>query len=121
MNVQRPKVPPKLLLPLNPNVLEVLVAEDHHAPLGDEQRELVLLRIAELRELQAADLGADDGCELGYLQGRVFSRQEVWLGLVGCSAAVREGEGLQGREVRLGVVDGEVGGVFVLGRVSSGG
>lgn len=84
MDMQRSKIPPKFLLFLNPNVLKVLVPEDHHTPLGNEQRQLVLLEVVELRELQAADLGADDGRELGHLEVRVLlAIQKIGLGLVG--------------------------------------
>lgn len=51
MNMQRPKMRPELLLLLDTDILEVLVAEYHHATLGDEQRELVFLCVTELGEL----------------------------------------------------------------------
>ena len=38
---------------------EVLVAEEHHAALGDQQREFVSLLVGQVFELQADDLGAD--------------------------------------------------------------
>lgn len=84
MNVQRPKVPPKLLLLLNTNVFEVLVPEDHDATLGNEKGQLVLLEVVELRELQAADLSTNDGSELGDLEVWVLlGVEEIGLGLVG--------------------------------------
>ena len=38
---------------------EVLVAEEHDAALGDQQREFVSLLVGQVFELQADDLGAD--------------------------------------------------------------
>jgi len=114
MDVQRPKVQPECLLLLDANVLEVLVAEDDHAALGDQQRQLVFLEAVELAELQPADLGTDDGRELGHLEGGVLGRQKIWLVFVGDEAAVIEFKWLQRREGSLLVVNGEVGGVFVL-------
>jgi len=99
---------------LDTDVFEVLVTEDDDTALGDEEGKLVLLDVAQLGELQAADLGADDGRELGCLDGGVRWREEVGLGLVGDEAAVVELEGLEGRELGLFVVDREVGGVSVL-------
>jgi len=114
VDMQRPEIPPKLLLLLQPNVLEILIAEDDDAALGDEQRELVLLEVVELRELQPADLGADDGGKLVGLDGRAVLGEQVQLLLVGDEPAVVELEGLKGGEGGLFVVDGEVGRVFVL-------
>ena len=114
VDMQRPEIPPKLLLLLQPNVLEILIAEDDDAALGDEQRELVLLEVVELRELQPADLGADDGGKLVGLDGRAVLGEQVQLLLVGDEPAVVELEGLKGGEGGLFVVNGEVGRVFVL-------
>lgn len=114
VDMQRPEIPPKLLLLLQPNVLEILIAEDDDAALGDEQRELVLLEVVELRELQPADLGADDGGKLVGLDGRAVLGEQVQHLLVGDEPAVVELEGLKGGEGGLFVVDGEVGRVFVL-------
>lgn len=61
MNVQSAKVLSKFLLLLWANVFKVLVAEDYHASLCNQQGQLVFLGIAQLRELQACDLGADSG------------------------------------------------------------
>ncbi len=114
VDVQRAKVAAELLLLLKANVLEVLVAEDDDAALGDEQGELVTLLVVELRELQAADLGADDRGQLGHLEVLVVLGEEVGFLLLGDEAAVVELEGLEGREGGRLVVDGEVLGVFVL-------
>lgn len=119
VNVQRPEVPAKLELLLDTAVLKVLVAKYDNTPLGDEEGEFIFLDVAELRELDTADLGADDGRERRRLDGGVGERKEVRLGLVGDETAVVELERLDGRELGLFVVDREVGGVFVLwGRVS---
>lgn len=67
---------------------QVLVAEEDDAPLGDEQGELVLLRVGEVLELEALDLGADVRREVGHL-GR--GAEERLLGLVGAGARVGVG------------------------------
>lgn len=64
VNVQWAKVATELLLLVDPKVLEVLVTKDNNAALGDEECQLVLLLVAQLRELQATDLGADTGSDL---------------------------------------------------------
>lgn len=64
VNVQRAKVLPKLLLPFNPNVFEVLVAEDNNTPLSDKKCELVFLQVVQLGQLEAADLSSNDRGEL---------------------------------------------------------
>jgi hypothetical protein len=48
VDMERAEVARKRLLFLDSNVLEVLVAEDNDASLGDEQRKLILLGIAQL-------------------------------------------------------------------------
>jgi len=45
MNMQRPKIPPKILLRLNTHILEILVPKDDDPALGDQQRQLVLLQV----------------------------------------------------------------------------
>jgi len=114
MDMQRSKVPPERLLLLDADVLEVLIAEDDDTALSDEECEFVLLEIVELGELQAADLGADDGGELCHLQVCVVLGEEVGLDLVGDQTAIVELKGLQGWEMRIFVVDREIVRVFVL-------
>lgn len=46
-------------------VCQILVTESHDLALGDVQRQLILARVGELGELDAPDLGADGGCQLG--------------------------------------------------------
>lgn len=114
MHMQPPKILPNRLLPLWTDVLKVLVAEDDDPPLGNQQGELVLLLVRELRELQAADLGADTGRQFRDDNVGVIRLEEVRLVLVGEEAAVTEVEGFRGSEFGDGVVDGEVAFVFVL-------
>lgn len=90
---------------LDTDVLEILVAEDDDASLCDQQGELVFLGVTKLRELQSADLGADDGCELGDFDIGVVSRDQVGFLLVGGKTTVVELEWLEGIQVRLLVVD----------------
>jgi hypothetical protein len=59
MHMQLPKILAKSLLLLGPNILEVLIPENHHPALSKQQRELVFLLITQLRELQAMDLCPD--------------------------------------------------------------
>lgn len=77
-------------LPQRPLLLrgEVLVPEEDDAPLGDEQGELVLLRVGEVLELEALDLGADVRREVRHL-GR--GPEEGLLVLVGARARVDVG------------------------------
>ncbi len=114
VNVKRPEIPPKRLLLLNPNVLEVLVTEDDNAPLSDQQGQFVLLQVGKLRQLQPPNLSPNHWCELGDLEVGVLLGKEVWLVLVGDEAPVVELKGLKRREFCLFIVHGEVGGVFVL-------
>lgn len=109
MNMQSSKILPKLFLPLRTNVFEILVPKYHHPSLRNQQRQLVLLRIAQLRQLQAPDLCTDARRESAYADVRVICSQQVRLLLVRIKAAVvmleRLGCGKLGRRV----VDGEVG------------
>lgn len=114
MDVQRPKVAAKLLLLLDADILEVLVPENNNAPLGDEQRELVLLLVVELGQLDAADLGANDRRQFGYLEVRVVLGEKVWLLLSGHQPSVVELKGMESGKMSLLIVDGKIGRVFVL-------
>jgi hypothetical protein len=114
VDVQRPKVAAKLLLLLDADVLEVLVAEHDHATLGDEKRELVLLLVVELGKLEAADLGANDGRQFGHVEVRVVLGKEVWLLLLRHQSPVVKLERLESGEMGLLVVDGKIRRVFVL-------
>lgn len=64
---------------------DVLVAEEDDAPLGDEQRELVLLLVREVLELQALDLGTDVRRQVRHLGG---GREQGALGLFGPRAGI---------------------------------
>lgn len=115
MNVQRPKVSPKLLLLLDTNVLEILVTEDDQTPLRNKEGQLVFLLPSQLRQLKTADLSPDDGSNLRDGQvGIVVLGEEVPLLPVRHEAPVVEFEGLGGWECGRFVVDGEVGAVLVL-------
>lgn len=48
MNMKRAKVPPKLLLLLDSNVLEILIPKDNNAALGNQQGQLVFLQVVQL-------------------------------------------------------------------------
>lgn len=85
VHVQPAKVAAVLLEPLAALVDEVLVTEDQDAPLGGPQRELILLLVGELAELQAPDLGADVGSHVFALGD---GGQEGLLGRVGEGGAV---------------------------------
>lgn len=108
------KVLAECLLLLGPDILEVLVAEDDDTALGDQQGELVLLGIGQLRQLQARDLSADARCQLCDFQVGISLWQKVWLCRVCVEAAVLEVEQFCGRELGGGVVDREVSGIFGL-------
>lgn len=70
--MQRSKVPSKLLLFFNPDILEVLVTEDYDASFGDEKGEFVLLLVRQLRQLQATNLGANGWSNFGNLDSWNF-------------------------------------------------
>lgn len=112
--MQAAKVPAELLLLLRANVLEVLVPEDHHAALGDEQGELVLLRVGQLRELEARDLGSHARRQLGGLHAGVALAQKIGLCGIGIQTTVSEAEQLGTGELGGRVVDGEVCPIFGL-------
>ena len=116
VDVQRPKIAAKFFLLLNANVLEILVSEDHNATLGNEKCKLVLLLVAQLGKLETADLGADDRRQFRHLEVRGVLGQEVWLLLLGDQSPVVELKGPESGEMRLLVVNGKIGGVFVLWR-----
>lgn len=109
VDVQGTKVSTEFFLLCYADVLEVLVAEDNDAAFGDQQREFILLQVAELGELQTADFGADYGGEFGYFEVWVSLGEEVGFFFVGHEAAVVEFEGLEGREAGFVVVDREIG------------
>jgi len=98
VDVEGTKGTPELLLLLGTDVLEVLVAEDDDDPLGDQERELVLLSAVEPRQLKAPDLGSDDRGQLCRLDLRVALGQEVGLLPAYCEPAVVELERLQRSE-----------------------
>ena len=64
MHVQTAEVLTKLFLLLRPNVFEVLIAKNDDTALRDQKRKFVLLRVCQLRQLEACDLGANTRCEL---------------------------------------------------------
>lgn len=106
--MQPSKILPECLLPLRPDILKVLIAEDDDSPLRDQQCELVLLPVRQLRQLQAADLGADERRQLRHDDVRVARCEEVRLRLVSRVPTVGELEWRSGLEFGLLVVNGEV-------------
>jgi hypothetical protein len=119
VDVQLPKIGSKLLLLLGANVFKVLVTEDNDTAFRDEQSQLVLLGICQLRQLQAADLSAHAGSQLVNFDTGIASLEQVRLGLVCCVAAVVELEWLCGRVFGLVVIDWQVAGVGVLRMLDS--
>lgn len=116
MDVQRPEIARNVLLLIRAYVLEVLVVEDDDTALCKEQCEVVLLAVVQLRELQAADIGSDYCGELCCSEVRVlFFGEEVAVLLVSDETPVVVFEGLEGGQAGFGVVDGEVGRIWVLG------
>ena len=63
----------------------VLVPEENHAPLGNQQSQLVALHRGEVLELEPFDLGPDVGGQVRHLGG---CRQEIPLGLVGSGTGI---------------------------------
>lgn len=112
--MQRPKVSCKFLLLLRSNVLEILVTENHDAPLSNQQRQLILLRVVQLRELKSSNLGSNHWGELGHLEVGVAVGQKSRLGLVCCETPIRELERLDRAKVSLLIIDGKIVMVFVL-------
>lgn len=74
VDVQRPKVRHDLLLRLEAHADKVLVAKDQAAALRGQEGQLVQARGAELRQLDALDLGADAGRQVVHLGG---AREQV--------------------------------------------
>ncbi len=114
MNVKRPKVAPELLLLVDTDILEVLVPEDDDTTLGDQQRQLILLPVGKLRQLQTAHLGANYGCNLGHRKAGIILGEEVRLVLFGDKAAVVELEGQEGWKGGCLVVHWKLGTVLIL-------
>ena len=82
MDMKAAKVLAEFLLLLGPDVLEVLVAEYYNTTLGYQQRELILLGVGQLGQLQARDLGADTRCQFGDLQvGSILGQKVGFCGI----------------------------------------
>jgi hypothetical protein len=64
---------------------EILVPKEDDGPLGDEEGELVLLRLAELGELQAYDLGSEVRRKINDFLGR---SEEVLLAGISAKAGI---------------------------------
>lgn len=114
MDVKRPEVSAKLLLLLDANVLEVLASEHDDAALGEQECELVLLRVVELRELDAADFGPDDRRQTPCRDLGTTFREQVGLLLIRSEPFVLERGEFEGLEEGLLIVYRKVVGVFVL-------
>lgn len=108
MNVQWAEISRKLCLLLWSNILEILPTEDDYTPLCNQQRKFVLLRVIQLRQLKASNLGTDNWCDFGDLELRVGAGQESRLGFVRCESPIRELERLDRVKVSLFVIDGEI-------------
>lgn len=106
--MQWPKVSRKLLLLLWSNIFEVLPTEDHNPPLCNQQRKFILLRVIQLRQLKASDLGTDNWRDFGDLELRVGAGQQSRLGFVRCKSPIRELKRLNRVKVSLFVIDGEI-------------
>ena len=115
MDMKGAEIPPECLLLLDADVLEILVPEHNDSPLGDEERELIFLQIVQRRQLQAADLSANDRGQLRGFDAWVVLGEQVRLLLVRHEAAVHKVKRLQGTKVGFLVVDWQVVRVLVLG------
>lgn len=89
---------------------QVLVAEGHDLALGDEARQLVLAGGRELGELDAPDLGAGLGRQVG--DGHSVA-EKLRVGWVGVLAVLDVLEGFERGVLLLGVPGGEVVGVLL--------
>lgn len=112
VNMESAKVLGELLLLLRTDVFETLVTEDDDATLGYEQGKLVLLSISQFGQLDAADLGANAGCETS--QRYAWVAEEMGFGLVSLETAVCEIERLRWWKYRCFVVHWQIRGIFVL-------
>jgi hypothetical protein len=83
VDVQFPKILPKFLLFLGPNVLEILAAENNHSSLCNQQSQLVLLCITELTQLETLDFGSDSGSKVCGSDIWIIGCKKVGLGFVG--------------------------------------
>lgn len=65
MNMQWPEVSSKVFLFFWAYIFKVLVAENDHSSLSNEQGKFILLSVVQLRKLKASNLSADDWSEFG--------------------------------------------------------
>lgn len=82
MNFNFTKVLPKFLLLLR---RQLLIPQKHHTPLRNQQRQLILLHIRQILQLQSLNLGPDIRRQVRDFGRR---RKQVLLGLVGSDACV---------------------------------
>lgn len=68
MNMQWPEILSKVFLLVWAYIFEVLVAENDHSPLSNEQGKLVLLSVVQLRKLKASDFSTDNWSEFRNFQ-----------------------------------------------------
>lgn len=108
MNVQWAEISRKLCLLLWSNILKVLPTEDDHTSLCNQQCKFILLRVIQLRQLKASNLGSDHWRDFGDLEFRVGAGQQSRLGFVRCKSPVRELKRLDRVKVSLFVIDGEI-------------
>lgn len=96
------------------NVFEILVAKNDDSSLGDQERQFILLHIAQLAKLKSSNLRADSrGDELDR-NIVIFGGEEMRFGLIGESPFICELERLERREVGVDIEDREVRGVLIL-------
>lgn len=63
--MQGSEISGKVFLLVRAYIFEVLVAENDHSPLSNEQGKFILLSVVQLRKLQASNLGADNWSDFG--------------------------------------------------------
>lgn len=113
MDMKPTKVLPKLLLFLQPNILEVLIPKHHHTSLGHEQCEFVLLCIGKLGELEPFNLGPDSGCQTSDLDAGIACLEQVRFGFVCFESTMNGLEWLDWRKSGGLVVHRQVVGILV--------
>jgi hypothetical protein len=63
MNMQWPEISGKVFLLVWANIFKILIAENNHSPLSNEQCKFILLSVAQLRKLKASDFSTNNWSE----------------------------------------------------------